>query len=329
MRAGRILTIVIALLASPMLMLGVLAAAPGASAGSASVQFGSTDFLNWDSPINDSQATLTANVGSTFTVVFPADYTVLCSLSGGSQVLSGCFSDMTVATTGGSVTPSQGLISTSVVTTFTVRASGTLTLRPNVAVTCAGCGPLTIVITAIGPQSLVSTDCQRWASNGSTEESVSGYIGETFTVTFPNLLVGAGSVGVNSAPCTGWLFSSTPDAMSPSSGSISTQDPTTFTITGPGTLTLTMVGVTLIQTPLALTISVSVTSGDAPPDVMQQVGAPTTGTCATFIDSTLNWAGAPDGGWGTSWAQWVNQGRGGAVCTRSLFWTPSGRWSVR
>jgi hypothetical protein len=240
---------------------------------------------------------------------------------------------MTVATTGGSVTPSQGNISTSVVTTFTVQSSGTLTLSPDYGVAVCGgggsCHPLTIVITAIGPHSLVSTNCQTWNSNGSADESVSGHIGESFTVTFPELLVGAGSVGPSSAPCTSWSFTSTPGAMSPSSGSISTREPTTFTITGPGTLTLTMLGVNLIQTPLALTISVSVTSGDAPPDVMQQVGAPSTGTCAAFIDSKLNWAGAPDGGWGMSWAQWANDGHGGPVCTRSLYWTPSGRWSVR
>jgi hypothetical protein len=331
MRTGRIRTALLALLALPMLTLGALAAAPAAHAGAmpGSVQFGSNDFLNWNSPINDSQATLTANIGSTFTVIFPTDYVALCGISGGSQVQSVCFSDMIVTTTGGAVTPSLGLISTSVVTTFTVWGSGTLTLRPNVGVTCGSCGPLSIVITAVGPRSLVSTNCQTWNSNGSADESVSGHIGESFTVTFPELLVGAGSVGVNSAPCSGWSFTSTPGAMSPSSGSISTREPTTFTITGPGTLTLTMLGVNLIQTPLALTISVSVTAGDVPPDVMQQVGAPSTGTCATFVDSKLNWAGAPDGGWGMSWAQWMNGGHGGPVCTRSLYWTPSGRWSVR
>jgi len=331
MRTHRLRTPLVALLALPMLILGAFATAPAASAGSGSVQFSSTDFQDWDAPINDSQATLTANIGSTFSVVFPADYTALCGLSGGSQTQSGCFSEMSVTTTAGSLSPAEGSISTSVITTFTVLGSGTLTLSPIFSVTVcgSGCQPLTIVITAIGPHSLVSMNCQTWDSNGSADESVSGHIGESFTVTFPNLLVGAGSIGPSSAPCTGWSFSSTPGAMSPSSGSISTREPTTFTITGPGTITLTMVGVNLIQTPLALTISVSVTAGDAPPDVMQQVGAPSNGTCATFIDSKLNWAGAPDGGWGMSWAQWVNDGHGGPVCTRSLYWTPSGRWSVR
>jgi hypothetical protein len=276
---------------------------------------------------------IVGSIGSTFTVAFPDPAPAACAISLVLSPQTTCGSMLTVESTAGSVTPSSGDISTLVITTFTVVGSGTLTLRPSNYMTCGGgggsCQPLTIQITAVGPKSLVSSDCTTWDGSGGTADSVSGYIGETFTVTFPNLLVGAGSVGVNIVPCTGWSFSSTSGAMSPSSGSISTQEPTTFTITGPGTLTLTMVGVNLIQTPLALTISVSVTAGDAPPDVMQQVGAPTTGTCATFMDSKLNWAGAPDGGWGSSWAQWVNQGRGGAVCTRSLFWTPSGRWSVR
>lgn len=307
--------------------------APSASAGGTPA-FSSSDLATWDLLVPSPVAFLTADVGSTFTVSFPEPAPAACATSNGLPPQISCGSMLTVESTAGSVTPSSGEINTLAITTFTVVGSGSLTLRPSNYMTCGGgggggCEPLTIQITAVGPKSLVSSNCTTWDGSGGTADSVSGYIGETFTVTFPNLMVAAGSVGVNIIPCTGWSFSSTPGAMSPSSGSISTQEPTTFTITGPGTLTLTMLGVNVIQTPLALTISVSVTSGAAPPDVMQQVGAPTTGTCATFIDSKLNWAGAPDGGWGTSWAQWVNQGRGGAVCTRSLFWTPSGRWSVR
>jgi hypothetical protein len=54
-----------------------------------------------------------------------------------------------------------------------------------------------------------------------------------------------------------------------------------------------------------------------PPDVLQQVVSPAAG-CATFADASLNWGGAGSGGWGSSWAQWANDGKGGAVCTRTL-----------
>jgi hypothetical protein len=57
---------------------------------------------------------------------------------------------------------------------------------------------------------------------------------------------------------------------------------------------------------------------DAPADVMQQVGAPADDKCASITDTSLNWAGVTSGGWGLSWAQWLNDGKGGTVCSRSL-----------
>ena len=62
-------------------------------------------------------------------------------------------------------------------------------------------------------------------------------------------------------------------------------------------------------------------SGDAPPPVMQQFGMPSVGTCEAAAPIVLNWGGAGSGGWGNSWAQWVNSGRGGAVCTRTLVYS--------
>ena len=313
-------------------MLGLVATAPSASAGGTPA-FSSSDLATWDSPVPSSPvAYLTANVGSTFTVVFPEPVLSVCAVADELKPLS-CGSTLTIQTTAGSVTPSSGEISTSVVTTFTVVGSGTLTLRPSNYMTCGGggggCDPLSIRITAVGPMSLVSSDCVTWDGSGGTASSVSGHIGESFTVTFPNLLVAVGSVGIQRASCPEWTFSSNPGATSPATGSVSTSDPVTFTITGPGSMSFTAISQTSILTPLELTITISVLAGDPPPDVMQQVGVPSTGTCATFSDSTLDWAGVPSGGWGTSWAQWINDGLGGAVCTRTLYWQPSGRWSVR
>lgn len=70
-------------------------------------------------------------------------------------------------------------------------------------------------------------------------------------------------------------------------------------------------------------------SGQTPPDWLQQVGAPASGQCTGVDDAALNRGGASSGGWGRSWAQWMNDGLGGAVCTRSLMYVGGGRWAVR
>ena len=61
-------------------------------------------------------------------------------------------------------------------------------------------------------------------------------------------------------------------------------------------------------------------------DVVQQVGEPV-GGCAMVVAPSLNWAGVASGGWTRSWAQWVNEGRGGTVCTRTLTYSDAmERW---
>lgn len=70
-------------------------------------------------------------------------------------------------------------------------------------------------------------------------------------------------------------------------------------------------------------------SSSAPAPVMQQFGKPASGTCEAAAPITLNWGGAGSGGWGESWAQWMNGGLGGAVCTRTLVYSDSaGAWTV-
>ena len=67
----------------------------------------------------------------------------------------------------------------------------------------------------------------------------------------------------------------------------------------------------------------------APPPVIQQFGRPASGTCDAAAPVTLNWGGAGSGGWGESWAQWMNGGNGGAVCTRMLVYSSSrGAWAI-
>ncbi|CAB4908671.1 unannotated protein [freshwater metagenome] len=312
------------------LVLGGLVSAPSASAISA--DFTSTDFANWDQSTPSPIESFTGNIGSTFTVAFPSLISTCVT-----AIIKPTFcgvTQMTLESSAGAVTPSNVVISTSGITTFTVVRSGTLTLTPvGINVACGtGCTPLTIVITAVGPKSFVSSDCLVWNSNGGSNEGVSGRIGETFTVTFPNLVVAAGGVGITRS-CPNFLISSSTGTVSPASGTIDSQNPLTFTIWGSGTVTLTSnyapLSVSAVAS-VALTISVTALPTDVPPpDLLQQVGAPSASACSTFIDTTLNWAGAPSGGWAPSWAQWVNQGKGGAVCSRSLYWLSSGRWGVR
>jgi len=63
--------------------------------------------------------------------------------------------------------------------------------------------------------------------------------------------------------------------------------------------------------------------------VLQQLPAPDTGSCDLIV-TTYDWGGASTGGWSRSWAQWVNDGRGGPVCTRTLVYSNALRhWIVQ
>lgn len=64
----------------------------------------------------------------------------------------------------------------------------------------------------------------------------------------------------------------------------------------------------------------------APPahDYFQAVGVPASGSCADVPAGVGHWAGYPIGGWSKSWAWWINEGRGGAVCVREVEERPDG-----
>ena len=67
----------------------------------------------------------------------------------------------------------------------------------------------------------------------------------------------------------------------------------------------------------------------APSPVFQQFGKPSSATCEAVAPESLNWSSVASGGWGESWAQWMNGGNGGAVCTRTLIYnTAQSRWIV-
>lgn len=67
----------------------------------------------------------------------------------------------------------------------------------------------------------------------------------------------------------------------------------------------------------------------APPSIVQEFGKPSSTTCDVAAPSTLNWSAVDSGGWSESWGQWMNAGKGGAVCTRTLVYGISqGKWRV-
>ena len=68
-------------------------------------------------------------------------------------------------------------------------------------------------------------------------------------------------------------------------------------------------------------------SSSGPEAVMQQFGKPDSMTCDEAQPEGLNWSGVPSGGWGESWAQWMNDGNGGTVCTRELAYR-AGSWVI-
>lgn len=60
---------------------------------------------------------------------------------------------------------------------------------------------------------------------------------------------------------------------------------------------------------------------------IQQFGLPDSQTCQEAAPEDLNWSGVGSGGWGQSWAQWMNDGLGGEVCTRMLVYSNAqDRW---
>ena len=71
----------------------------------------------------------------------------------------------------------------------------------------------------------------------------------------------------------------------------------------------------------------------APPPVpiigLQQVGVPASGDCADVPVSVGHDQGFPIGGWSKSWANWINNGQGGAVCTRTVEEIPNGPGTYR
>ena len=58
-----------------------------------------------------------------------------------------------------------------------------------------------------------------------------------------------------------------------------------------------------------------------PPSIIQQVGLPPSGVCEDVVDGMFGTQTYVRGGWTRSWATWMSNGLGGAVCTRMLVYS--------
>ena len=73
-------------------------------------------------------------------------------------------------------------------------------------------------------------------------------------------------------------------------------------------------------------------SSSLPTGPLQQYVPASGEVCGTNPPDSVDFpglVGLRNQGWGASWAQWPNGGRGGTVCSREPFLTPSGQWAVR
>jgi len=107
----------------------------------------------------------------------------------------------------------------------------------------------------------------------------------------------------------------------------------TFTVVGVGLVQVknltTSTIVTTFYTDGSGASSSSASSSDTPAPIVQQFGKPITGTCDAAQPDMLSIGGAESGGWSESWAEWMNGGLGGAVCTRTLVYSSAlGHWVV-
>ena len=151
-------------------------------------------------------------------------------------------------------------------------------------------------------------------------QSISVNIGDTLTV-YNNC---TNSAYVNA----GGFVAGDPAIFTISTGTLNASSDRAGSIAGLGSVTIPWVQ---NGTGALFGFTVNVVSEPLPPppvfvahDYLQAVGLPPTGSCDDVDPEAGHWPGAPHGGWSQSWEQWMNDGRGGAVCVRTVETTESG-----
>jgi hypothetical protein len=153
-------------------------------------------------------------------------------------------------------------------------------------------------------------------------------VGSTLTVT-PNSIPAAAGDLVAITNGTGATINVAGTAINPNPRSInngSTQQVTV--VTSPAIAVVNSFGGSCIGSNQGLQFTGGSSTSDLPSTsipapIVQQFGKPSTGSCDAVALESLNWSGVTSGGWGESWAQWMNGGNGGSVCTRTLIYSTS------
>ena len=208
----------------------------------------------------------------------------------------------------------------------------------SIAATCAlSCASVAVASTAHAASTSATATC-----NTSSTTNLTLYVGDQLTITTSGLctrILGAdgGLGGTGTLPYVNG--GNTVNYPIGTGGTPGLDNPSTVIYTG------TVVGgarveirdsggVGVIQSWIVTVVTAPTPTSDssspAPPSpLIQQFGKPVAGTCDEAQPEGLNLAGVTNGGWGISWAQWMNGGTGGAVCTRTLVYsTDQSKWIV-
>jgi hypothetical protein len=179
-----------------------------------------------------------------------------------------------------------------------------------------GAGPAN----ATASPSNLNIDCTNGAT-GAYDQTFTGAVGETFTLTNTN----------GSFACVVDSFAGVVTASGLNVADEFQFAPVTFTIVASGQfrvnynagrVNISTISVVALSAPAPAQVS-------TPAPLIQQFGKAASGTCDSAAPEDLNWSGVESGGWGESWAEWMNGGNGGAVCTRTLVYsTAQSKWVV-
>ena len=190
-------------------------------------------------------------------------------------------------------------------------------------VTSAGIVGATPARAAASPSNL-NVDCTNGLA-GAYDQTFTGAVGDTFTLTNTN---GGFACVVDS-------FAGVVTASGLNGADEFQVSPVTFTIVASGQFRVKYnagrVNVsTITVVALAAPVPAPAPAQDSSPaPLIQQFGKPSTGTCEETASEDLNWSGVASGGWGLSWAPWVNDGGGGSVCTRTLVYSNAlAKWTI-
>ena len=172
------------------------------------------------------------------------------------------------------------------------------------------------------PSTLLSNDplCLQWTSEAGSpgNVTVTGEVGDTFSVKFTGI------------SCPGATWSGASGILTAASGSSPYGITTTLTIAGSGTVTFTTAGfpsptVTIVATSPATPTSQSNGVPAGPPDHLQQLPMPQSGSCADIDDTGLGWGTGLAGHWTPQWGNWANA----MVCGRTFRYdTTHAVWTV-